>query len=71
MDIEKLKKNLEGRGFGFKYFETGAEAADYLASQMQDKTVGIGTSPGTGKRSLTRPAPGPRRLRYMYPARTA
>ena len=44
MDIEKLKKNLEGRGFGFKYFETGAEAADYLASQMQDKTVGIGGS---------------------------
>lgn len=44
MDIQKLKKNLEGRGFGFKYFETGAEAADYLASQMQDKTVGIGGS---------------------------
>ena len=34
MDIEKLQKNLEGRGFTFKYFETGAEAADYLAEQM-------------------------------------
>ena len=44
MDIERLKKNLEGRGFTFKYFETGAEASDYLAEQMAGKTVGIGGS---------------------------
>ncbi len=44
MDIEKLKKNLEGRGFTFKYFETGAEAADYLAGRLEGKTVGIGGS---------------------------
>ena len=34
MDIEKLKKSLEGRGFTFRYFETGAEAADYLTEQF-------------------------------------
>lgn len=44
MDIERLKKNLQGRGFTFKYFETGAEASDYLAEQMAGKTVGIGGS---------------------------
>lgn len=44
MDIEKLKKSLEGHGFAFRYFETGAEAADYLAEQMAGKTVGIGGS---------------------------
>ena len=44
MDIERLKKNLEGRGFTFKYFETGAEASDYLAEQMAGKMVGIGGS---------------------------
>lgn len=44
MDIEKLKKSLEGRGFTFRYFETGAEAADYLTEQLAGKTVGIGGS---------------------------
>ena len=44
MDIEKLKKSLEGHGFAFRYFETGAEAADYLAEQLAGKTVGIGGS---------------------------
>ena len=44
MDIEKLKKSFEGRGFTFRYFETGAEAADYLTEQLAGKTVGIGGS---------------------------
>lgn len=44
MDIEKLKKNLEGHGFVFRYFETGAEAADYLAERTAGKSVGIGGS---------------------------
>ena len=42
MDIEKLKKSAEGRGFSFRYFATGAEAADYLAQDMAGLTVGIG-----------------------------
>lgn len=44
MDIEKLKKSAEGRGFAFRYFETGAEAADYLVSELAPYTVGIGGS---------------------------
>ena len=42
MDIEKLKKSMSGRGWDFKYFETGAEAADYLAWELAGQTVGIG-----------------------------
>ena len=42
MDIEKLKKSMSGRGWDFKYFETGAEAADYLAGELAGQTVGIG-----------------------------
>jgi L-lactate utilization protein LutB len=44
MNIEKLQKNLEKRGFGFKFFETGAEAADYVAGQLKGETIGIGGS---------------------------
>lgn len=44
MDIEKLQKNLEKRGFGFKFFETGEEAADYIAGCLHGQTVGIGGS---------------------------
>ncbi|MEG1632568.1 MAG: lactate utilization protein [Oscillospiraceae bacterium] len=44
MDIEKLEKNLLKRGFGFKFCETGAEAADYVAAQLSGRTVGIGGS---------------------------
>lgn len=44
MDIEKIKKNFEGRGFSFKYFATGAQAADYLVGEIRDTTVGIGGS---------------------------
>ena len=44
MDIEKLKKNAEGRGFSFRYFDTGAEAADYLTGELAGMTVGFGGS---------------------------
>lgn len=44
MDIENLKKNLVKRGFSFSWFETGAEAADYVASQLSGTTIGIGGS---------------------------
>ena len=42
MDAEKLKKSMTGRGWDFKHFATGAEAADYLAGELAGKTVGIG-----------------------------
>ena len=44
MDIEKTMKNLECRGFGVKYFASGSEAADYVAGQIHQSTVGIGGS---------------------------
>jgi hypothetical protein len=44
MDIENLKKNLTRRGFGFCFFETGEQAADYVAGQLSGQTVGIGGS---------------------------
>ncbi len=44
MDVEKLKKSVEGRDWSFKYFATGAEAADYLALELAGLTVGIGGS---------------------------
>ena len=44
MDIEKTMKNLKLRGFGVKYFASGKEAADYVAGQIHNSTVGIGGS---------------------------
>lgn len=44
MNLEKAIKNLEARGFGVQYFDTGALAADYIASQIHNSSVGIGGS---------------------------
>lgn len=44
MDVEKLKRSFEGRGWSFKHFATGSEAADYLAGELAGDTVGIGGS---------------------------
>lgn len=44
MDISKLEKSVTGRGMGFKFFQTGAEAADYLAGELSGTSVGIGGS---------------------------
>ena len=44
MNIEKTIKNLQLRHFKVKYFETAAEAADYLTGAIQNTTVGIGGS---------------------------
>ena len=41
MDWNKLQTNLEARGFSVKIFDTGAEAADYLAKAIHGKTVGL------------------------------
>lgn len=42
MDIEKTVENLKKRHFEVSRFETREEAAEYLASQIHDTTVGIG-----------------------------
>lgn len=42
MNVEKLEKSLKSRGWDFKYFENGAQAAEYLAGELAGLTVGIG-----------------------------
>lgn len=44
MNLEALQKNVEARGFSFRYFDTAQQAADYLAESIHGKTVGIGGS---------------------------
>ena len=44
MVFEAVKKNLEGRGFTVRVFDTGAEAAAYLDGAIDGATVGIGGS---------------------------
>ena len=44
MNLELLQKNLEAKGFTYRYFDTAQQAADYLVGSIQDKTVGIGGS---------------------------
>lgn len=44
MDIEKTIKNLKARGFAVAYFDTGAEAAAYIAGQVHNSSIGIGGS---------------------------
>ncbi|HIS65976.1 MAG TPA: LUD domain-containing protein, partial [Candidatus Scatomorpha merdipullorum] len=44
MDIEKLKKSMDSRGWSFKSFATGTEAADYLSGELAGAAVGIGGS---------------------------
>ena len=41
-DYETLRANLERRGFDVTYFETAAQAADYLDRKLDGKTVGHG-----------------------------
>lgn len=42
MDAEKLQRSLKARGWDFKRFATGEEAADYLAGELSGVSVGIG-----------------------------
>lgn len=44
MELHNVINNLKARGFEVESFSTGAEAADWLCSQLTDKTIGIGGS---------------------------
>ena len=44
MAFETVKTNLEARGYTVKVFATGAEAAEYINSVVDNTTVGIGGS---------------------------
>lgn len=48
MDFTKVAENLTKHGFKVSCFETGAEAADYLCSQLKGKVIGMGGTQ-TGK----------------------
>lgn len=43
-DLQKLEENLKARGFGYRYFSTGEEAANYLNQKIDGTTVGMGGS---------------------------
>lgn len=42
MDVQKTIRNLQLRGYSVRYFETAAEAADYMNAEIQNTAVGIG-----------------------------
>lgn len=44
MDIEKALENIRKRGIEAVYFDTAAQAAEYLAGEISGKTVGFGGS---------------------------
>ncbi|MBQ1351848.1 MAG: lactate utilization protein [Oscillospiraceae bacterium] len=44
MNVEKLRKNLEQRGYKTSYFETAQEAVAYLNEVIDQTTVGMGGS---------------------------
>ena len=44
MNKELLQKNFEDRGFTVRFFETGAEAKDYLCSKLTARSIGFGGS---------------------------
>ena len=43
-DMEKLRENLEKRGFAAVYFPTAREAADYLDGKLDGRTIAFGGS---------------------------
>ena len=44
MELQEVRAALERRGFTTTYFDTGAQAADYLAQELAGKTVAFGGS---------------------------
>lgn len=44
MDIERIKENLQKRGYDVSYFESASDACDYLDEQIDGKSVGMGGS---------------------------
>ena len=44
MTFDQAERNLKQRGFAVRRFETGAEAAAYLAREIRNTSVGIGGS---------------------------
>lgn len=43
-DLEKLRANLEARGYAASFFQTAAQAADYLDARLDGAVIGFGGS---------------------------
>lgn len=52
MEVKKVIKAFERNNYTVKYFETAVEAADYIDSQIDGKTVGFGDSATMNKMEL-------------------
>ncbi len=52
MNEPNLIKNLESRGYSVRVLDTGSQAAEYLADEIRDKTVGFGGSMSLDKLGL-------------------
>lgn len=52
MDFSMVEKNLKDRGYAVTIFETAAEAAKYLDTQIDRQTVGFGGSVTLGQMKL-------------------
>ena len=50
--MDKLKQNLENKGYIVHIFDNKIEAADYVDSQINDKTIGLGGSVTIGQLNL-------------------
>ena len=44
MDINTVKQNLTDKGYSVSHFKTRAEATDYIAKSLSQKTIGFGGS---------------------------
>jgi len=51
-DIEKLRKNLAARNISSSFFETAAEAVEYLDGKLDKTTIGFGGSVTVGQIGL-------------------
>lgn len=63
MNIELALANLKRHGFDAVYFETAAQAAEYVAGELKGMSVGIGGSKTVEAWDCMRPLPS--RARYI------
>lgn len=54
MNREKLTESLRAHGFGVRYFETSAQATQFLQETLHGKTIGIGGSETVRQMGLDR-----------------
>ena len=63
MDVQKTIRNLKLRGYSVKHFASGAEAAEYLSSQISGTTVDVSVVKAANREIEARIAAGETDLR--------